>query len=121
MAERFIGEEDFRLYRKGARDCHALTHATRQFVRISIGKLTEAEPVQPCQAALALLGFRHADEFEGQSCIVEGRPPGQQPVLLEDGRDAPAELIELADTVSEVRMVKHAYDKGIKARRGIEY
>jgi cob(I)alamin adenosyltransferase len=37
------------------------------------------------------------------------------------GRDAPSELIDLADTVSEVRMVKHAYEKGIKARRGIEY
>jgi cob(I)alamin adenosyltransferase len=41
--------------------------------------------------------------------------------VIVTGRDAPAELIELADTVSEVRMVKHAFDRGVTARRGLEY
>ena len=37
------------------------------------------------------------------------------------GRNAHPILVELADTVTEMREVKHAYQKGIQAQRGIEY
>jgi cob(I)alamin adenosyltransferase len=37
------------------------------------------------------------------------------------GRNASDGLVELADTVSEVRAVKHAYASGVRARRGIDY
>jgi cob(I)alamin adenosyltransferase len=54
--------------------------------------------------------------------VVEGitaRAPGTNVVLT--GRDAAPELLELADTATEMRKIKHAYDKGIKAKKGIEY
>ena len=41
--------------------------------------------------------------------------------LILTGRDAPARLVEIADTVTEMRKVKHAFDRGIVARRGIDY
>lgn len=41
--------------------------------------------------------------------------------IVVTGRDAKPELIAIADTVTEMRLVKHAYDAGIKARRGVEF
>ncbi|MBI2656672.1 cob(I)yrinic acid a,c-diamide adenosyltransferase [Candidatus Woesearchaeota archaeon] len=41
--------------------------------------------------------------------------------LILTGRDAPKELMEIADYVSVVNRVKHPWQKGIVARRGIEY
>jgi cob(I)alamin adenosyltransferase len=41
--------------------------------------------------------------------------------IVATGRNAPEPLIELADTVTEMTKVKHAYDRGIKARRGIDF
>ena len=46
------------------------------------------------------------------------RPPLQHVVVT--GRGAPAELIELADTVTDMRAQKHAFDAGIGAQPGIE-
>lgn len=41
--------------------------------------------------------------------------------IVVTGRDAPQALIEVADTVTEMRMVKHAFERGITAMKGIEY
>jgi len=37
------------------------------------------------------------------------------------GRNAHPSIVEIADTVTEMREIKHAYQKGIEAQRGIEY
>ena len=41
--------------------------------------------------------------------------------VVATGRDAPAALVDVADTVTEMRNVKHAYDRGIRAKKGIDY
>lgn len=41
--------------------------------------------------------------------------------LIITGRDAPQEIVDIADTVTEMNKVKHAYDSGIMARRGLDY
>jgi cob(I)alamin adenosyltransferase len=50
--------------------------------------------------------------------LVEGKPEGMELVLT--GRQPPAWIIAAADYVSEVKKLKHPYDRGIKARTGIE-
>ena len=49
---------------------------------------------------------------------LAARPPLQHVVVT--GRAAPEELIAVADTVSEMREIKHAFRAGIKAQKGIE-
>ena len=41
--------------------------------------------------------------------------------LILTGRDAPQELIDIADLVTEMRDIKHPYHQGVKAKRGLEY
>jgi len=50
---------------------------------------------------------------------IRNRPP--QVNIVATGRDAPAGLIEVADTVTEMVKVRHAYDEGIRARRGLDF
>ncbi len=50
---------------------------------------------------------------------LKGKPDEVEVVIT--GRKAPEEIIEIADLVSEMKEVKHPYQKGIEARRGIEY
>lgn len=51
--------------------------------------------------------------------ILKNKPESVEVVLT--GRDAPEEIMELADYVSEINMVKHPFEKGINSRKGIEY
>jgi cob(I)alamin adenosyltransferase len=41
--------------------------------------------------------------------------------LVMTGRDAPEEVIEVADTVTEMTKIKHAFDNGIMAAQGVEF
>ncbi len=50
---------------------------------------------------------------------VDQRPPGLHVVIT--GRGAKPELIEAADLVSEMKMIKHPFRKGIKAQKGVEF
>jgi cob(I)alamin adenosyltransferase len=49
---------------------------------------------------------------------IEERSPGVEVVLT--GRYAPLELLEMADYVTEMRAVKHPYQKGITSRKGVD-
>lgn len=51
--------------------------------------------------------------------VIKQRPKHQNIIIT--GRGAAKELLELADTVSEIKMVKHAFSQGIKAQAGIEW
>lgn len=66
---------------------------------------------------LGAIGSRMIDLEEVVRFIKE-KPDGFELVLT--GRNAPKELVELADYVSDIQAVKHPMEKGIPARKGIE-
>ena len=51
--------------------------------------------------------------------LVRDKPASVHLVLT--GRGAPPELVEAADLVSEIQPIKHPFERGIKAQRGIEF
>jgi cob(I)alamin adenosyltransferase len=50
---------------------------------------------------------------------LEERPQGMHVVIT--GRGAPRVLVEAADLVTEMRAVKHPYQQGVKAQKGVEF
>ena len=65
-----------------------------------------------------MLSFDYLDETEVLAAI-SNRPENQSVVIT--GRGAPTKLREIADTVSDIKEVKHAYNAGIMARKGVDW
>ncbi len=61
-------------------------------------------------------GWISSDEV---AAAIRARPSHVN--VIATGRDAPPELVDVADTVTEMVNVRHAYDRGVRARRGIDY
>ncbi|NTW53074.1 MAG: cob(I)yrinic acid a,c-diamide adenosyltransferase [Chlorobiaceae bacterium] len=49
---------------------------------------------------------------------IRSAPEGK--IIVLTGRNAPQELIDIADTVTEMRMVKHGYEQGLLSQAGVE-
>lgn len=65
-----------------------------------------------------MIAYKYLDEEKILEAI-RNRPPEQSVIVT--GRGGGSALRELADTVSEVKDIKHAYKAGIKARKGVDY
>jgi cob(I)alamin adenosyltransferase len=106
----------------------------RGFVKVG-GAETDPEDVRMVEeaweeAATAILSttwdlvildeINYAISYKMLDAEVLKRKPEMVHVIL-TGRNAHPTIVELADTVTEMREVKHAYQKGILAQRGIEY
>lgn len=61
-------------------------------------------------------GWIDGDEV---AATLAGRP--RKVSVVATGRNAPESLVAVADTVTEMRKVKHAYEQGVMARKGIDY
>ncbi|MFQ5713809.1 MAG: cob(I)yrinic acid a,c-diamide adenosyltransferase [Candidatus Scalinduaceae bacterium] len=96
-------------HRKNAQDAIALANQKMESDRFDILILDEINNA---------LKLRLVD-LEQVLDIIKRKPALMHLVLT--GRDAHPQVIELADTVSEIKEVKHAYRKGIEPQPGIDY
>ena len=64
------------------------------------------------------LKYRYLD-VQAVIADLQARPPMQHVVIT--GRGAPEALIECADTVTDMSLVKHAFQAGVRAQRGVEW
>jgi cob(I)alamin adenosyltransferase len=65
-----------------------------------------------------MLSFKYLDEAEVMKALTN-RPREQSVVVT--GRGGGSALVDWADTVSDIRDVKHAYNSGVKARKGVDF
>jgi cob(I)alamin adenosyltransferase len=65
-----------------------------------------------------MFSFDYLDIHEFMTAL-QNRPVDQTVIIT--GRNAKKALIEMADTVSEIKEIKHAYHEGIKAQKGIDW
>jgi cob(I)alamin adenosyltransferase len=65
-----------------------------------------------------MLSYKYLDLDEVIE-VITSRPKHQHVIIT--GRACHKAIIDLADTVSEVQSIKHAFDNGIKAQKGIDW
>ena len=99
------GEEDVRSAKKGLEWC-------KEVLKSGYFDLVVMDEVLLC----VYYEMITADEIAG---IIRSRHPKVEVVMT--GRRVPNELLNLADLVTDMRKVKHYFDKGTDARKGIEY
>ena len=100
-AERLRAREDYA----------ALFAAAAERARQGADLLVLDEAVAACNYGMVSL--------EALTAFLRDRPAGLEVVLT--GRRPPRELTELADYVTQMQKVKHPYDRGVLARRGVEF
>jgi cob(I)alamin adenosyltransferase len=99
----------FKEHRKNAQEAIRLANEEMESGKFDILILDEINN------ALAL----HLVELDQVLDLIQRKPAQMHLVLT--GRDAHPQIIELADTVSEVTEIKHAFRKGIEPQPGIDY
>ena len=65
-----------------------------------------------------MLTYGYLDTEEVVSALRQ-RPPNQHVVIT--GRNASQALLDLADTISEITSVRHAFDHGVRVQKGVDY
>ncbi|MEA1875077.1 MAG: cob(I)yrinic acid a,c-diamide adenosyltransferase [Bacteroidota bacterium] len=104
------------IYEKAkAEDIEAAQHGLQEVKQIIQSEKYEMVVLDEANIAL----FYHLFEVEDLLKIIREKPISVE--LIITGRYAPQEIIDAADLVTEMKEIKHYYQQGVEARKGIEY
>jgi cob(I)alamin adenosyltransferase len=105
------------------RDCFTINEAEKQDTQkgLAFAKRSVASGEYDLVILDEICGAISQELIKVEDIVALAKSKSKTTELVFTGRDAPQELVALADYVSEIRHVKHPYDKGIAARRGIEF
>jgi len=106
------------IFTGGKTDKAALKASIRDTFAAAMDKLAEGYDMLVFDEILSAINGGYIELGEVLE-LLDTRPDGLEVVLT--GRDAPVELVRIADYVTEMLKIKHPFDHGIKARKGIEY
>jgi cob(I)alamin adenosyltransferase len=122
-------------------ECTGLPIELKQYGYRLFFKSRACEPIDILHATQGLAAFQHAMESNTYDLIILDEinitidfglidfvqlrnlivhKPKELHLIL-TGRNAPQELIKMADLVTEMREIKHHYNQGVQAQKGIEY
>jgi cob(I)alamin adenosyltransferase len=107
-------------------DCFIVNEPTREDIKAAKNGLNEVRKIVQKNACDVLILDEvcialHYELFELNEIInlLHEKPESMEIILT--GRYAPKELMEKADLVTEMKEIKHYYNRGIQAREGIEF
>jgi cob(I)alamin adenosyltransferase len=105
------------------RYCFLNDEEQRRFIRLAVDKAKEiTSKGEHNLVVLDEINVAMKLGFLGLQELIELiKTKNKDTELIITGRDAHPEIIEMADLVTEMKMIKHYYEKGVSARRGIEY
>lgn len=107
------------IFTKGRTDAAAVAAAIRETFETVKSRVTNDPPgLLVLDEVMSSIngGWLTLDEVIG---FLQNRPAGLEVVLT--GRGAPVELVQIADYVTEMLKIKHPFDAGTTARKGVEY
>ncbi len=95
------------------KSCREAWEFSRQKIRSEAYDMVLLDEINYC------CGYGWISGKEIADFIRQEKPPWLHLILT--GRNAPQEVIDAADTVTEMKMIKHAFKQGIKAQQGVEF
>ena len=94
--------------------------AKKQYQKLAFESMKEAEAYQVLIFDEVIAAFKN--EMIDQTVLIEFlKEQKEKREIILTGRDPAEELILLADYITEMKKIRHPYDHGIQARKGVEY